>query len=599
MIETTRYLTNDLLFLDGDWRSNNDTNGMTDWILAELHRFMKEDFYEYNARSYGIHTLTALNNLFEFARNEKVRRAAQMTMDFIAAKAAVSMNGLRRVAPFRRSARNASHDDFMTGRNYDVHAYWFGLMAGGAHMRHGGQFDYLEAPGELVPFATGSYRVPPLVLDLAVDKSRSYYQRFWHATQEIYASTPDWLLAAGGMAPPPHPSHLINCGILDLSCQLLGGTINARVSGDETGVVHPTVLMPTRGGTRMSDLIAFEGRHISIPELALGRGRNNTCVAPGFACGVNPRIPARYLAVDPTVGHNCVEQVGTWTFLDLGNTCADRKYGMFVALRQEPCSGDACGTSANSYGTLEVVSNASYATLGDFKRHVLANNQQRWLSMDHETSDYLTVDGRMMRFRMDPSPMVPAMISTGGPPDEPQGLATGDVVNANRGGLVRIDNVRMRSYLVLDFRDPTNHIRSLYEPAPPPPPPPLHQAPIADATGAGARPQTAFTVTWTQRGLQPESFEVFWQGEACSDECAWQSLSGRLAATATSYTKTGVTKNRVYKVRVCSTVGVQTLCSGPVNAITQLGIAPQPCRAGWVRCDDLTCRPRRECEWAP
>ena len=40
---------------------------MTDWVLADLQRFLVEDFYELNSRPYARIVYGAIQNLYDFA----------------------------------------------------------------------------------------------------------------------------------------------------------------------------------------------------------------------------------------------------------------------------------------------------------------------------------------------------------------------------------------------------------------------------------------------------------------------------------------------------------------------------------------------------
>jgi hypothetical protein len=123
-IESSRYLTNDILFQQtNNPQDNNATNGLKAWWLQRLHDYLVRDFIEYNARPYQRYTDEALQNLAAFAVDPQVRTASKMVLDYISAKMAASQNNARRVAPFRRLAGDDSHnligfqDDQQSARN--------------------------------------------------------------------------------------------------------------------------------------------------------------------------------------------------------------------------------------------------------------------------------------------------------------------------------------------------------------------------------------------------------------------------------------------------------------------------------------------------
>src|SRR5262245_39239201 len=116
MTETSRYLTNQLLAREAGSAVaaafDNARNGMNDFMLSHLQKFLKNDFQEFNARRYQGLSIMAIENLFDFADDARVHRAAGILLDYLSAKFAVSSNGLRRIAPFRRKIESAAQTDF-------------------------------------------------------------------------------------------------------------------------------------------------------------------------------------------------------------------------------------------------------------------------------------------------------------------------------------------------------------------------------------------------------------------------------------------------------------------------------------------------------
>src|SRR5262249_44432343 len=67
MIETARYLTNQLLYAEtGDSTYDNEANGMNYFMLNRLQSFLKNDFQEYNSKPYQSFTDDAIQNLYDF-----------------------------------------------------------------------------------------------------------------------------------------------------------------------------------------------------------------------------------------------------------------------------------------------------------------------------------------------------------------------------------------------------------------------------------------------------------------------------------------------------------------------------------------------------
>src|SRR5437016_4510687 len=251
MIMATRYLTNQLLYqrdpqLQFDNRRNSlgevaaeyfathpvplvtvspvpphkdPTPGSCAFLLLDLlQRILRDDFSEYNAKSYQKETRRALVNLCNYAYDHEIRLAARMVLDYISAHFLVSTNDLRRLVPFRRlneSPKTARDDEAEVGghRNCD--------------------------------------------------------------NIEIFASSPSYLITAGGQ-PAPYA----------IDPYILG--IPAPGSEKQVGVAVTTTFMPTTYRHRAiyaQDLIQFS----FFAEYGDVR---NYGVAPDFACGPQIKLPA-------------------------------------------------------------------------------------------------------------------------------------------------------------------------------------------------------------------------------------------------------------------------------------------------------------------
>src|SRR6185312_2702106 len=96
----------------------------------------------------------------------------------------------------------------------------------------------------------------------------------------------------------------------------------------------PTTLMPDREGEDMRELVRIAGS-TDVKE------RNNLCVGPRFACGMNPTLPAGLPAA-------CKEVIGNWTFIDftLDTPTCPFGYGYYVAFYRKDCTTDDCENAA-------------------------------------------------------------------------------------------------------------------------------------------------------------------------------------------------------------------------------------------------------------
>lgn len=269
MIESSRYLVNQLLHKQPGDVYDNATNGLTEWLLAYMQRISKHDFLEFSARPYARLALHALLNLYEFGE-PKIRTAAQILLDYTMVKFALSSNRGRRVTPFRRHQHRINHqandlNDLYAPGGDQIAAYFVAYM---------GQIDaqgklaklpeglVRDTHGALIA-GTAAYRPPPAAYILAMNAAPPFLHRFFHGTRpqlpgssdtidsglEIYYRSPSFLLSAGGS--------FLNSGY--------GSDESGwgdKTAWEETSRAQATTLIPTRTGSaiepKFHDLLRFE-----------------------------------------------------------------------------------------------------------------------------------------------------------------------------------------------------------------------------------------------------------------------------------------------------------------------------------------------------
>jgi len=305
MMESTRYLVNQLLRKTQPEMSDydNKSNGLHDWWMTRLQSILKHDFQEYNSKPYSRLSLDAIQNLAEFAAEDDIRTAARMVLDFSSAKFAVSSSLLRREAPFRRRADHEK-DGFFDDGGLDEQMCRFILYSGKLDafrtMENSlePRQDYRRAPRDcngVVRQAIGSYRVPPMILDLAMNKEhQTTVQMFsggpndFHNSPggiEIYDNTSSYMTAAGGI---PLASGLQLHTHTPWWNPIPNLDINSGNVDSDYGYSVPTVLMPhdpslvRADRTQMIRFDGFEGHKHTA---------NHLCVGRGVACGENPIVP--------------------------------------------------------------------------------------------------------------------------------------------------------------------------------------------------------------------------------------------------------------------------------------------------------------------
>lgn len=464
MTQTSRYLINQLLHKRDpkapQW--NNSNNGMKTLLLERMQLILKNDFEEYNSRPYQRYSLTAIENLHDFAEDPDVKVGARLVLDYSSAKFAVSSNYLRRVVPFRRLAEKRDMSNL-----FDVHADQLTarfLMKSGLSQALPNKTVPIEPVTSMLWWGISKYNVPELIQDLIVNQAhRDFYQRLHHDGAEVYASTPKYLLSAGGIGTESRNVFRVEGpgGVL----------IHKQDDPNDHGVTLPTTLIPSSGGDDWRGFIRFEG--------LLGTGVN-TCVAPGFACGMNPVIPPHLRDMGR------LKENGTWTFVNMQNE------GFYVALYKAFCrddessywcddmdlvTGDRMRFRENeTFGFLEVVPTTMVKSFEDFQQRVLQNNGGRIFTAsgsnvptNKEFNVYMTIDGRRIAFR----PFSDQRFEWGivsiddWKPDRnitKWALAEGDIINSRgKTGYVEIYNPYLDKWLILDFSDPYHPRRVLID----------------------------------------------------------------------------------------------------------------------------------------
>ena len=138
---------------------------------------------------------------------------------------------------------------------------------------------------------TMRYQLPPLITDLILDdRHRTFWQGIRHEGVEINAATPDFLISGGGRWEPRTTKDML-WGNKVLKAFALD-------AADTHGNAMPTTLMPTNYGDDLDALIRIKGH----PDR---EKRNNTCVGPGFACGLHPTVPDAMLRRFPARPRPC------------------------------------------------------------------------------------------------------------------------------------------------------------------------------------------------------------------------------------------------------------------------------------------------------
>ncbi|MFD8493802.1 LGFP repeat-containing protein [Amycolatopsis sp. NPDC059657] len=438
MIETSKYLSNQLLWdVNHNNTYDNAANGLRDYLLPHIQKFAQYDFMEYNSRPYSRLAAHALMNLYDYARDQKIRVAAQIVLDYLTTKFGLSSNDLRRAGPFRRQ-KEREDEEIHTyyGGDSDPMTGMFLLWTGFTPNTGGFIPDSFTGEANIATFS--SYLPPRAAIWRAMDKSEPYQQTFYHGNRpkmsyspdnpdpavEIYSSSPSFLLTAGGV--------WTNSGY----------GYDVRRSYKLVGSAQSTTLMPTKniaghGEVKFEDLIRFRGRSDD-------RSRYNICVSGGFACG--------YGFAMPDVLNTCADHVvnGNWDILNL-DTEKCGKLGMYVATQIVDTKTQEFGKTGLFYAM-----ESSKMDFGKFSTDTLQ------LNANPQAGTFRSPDGHTFVFnygKEDDKYAAQVTSVDGGtqPHWSATGLAQGPTLRSNgHDGYIEIKYPKCDATTVLDYRDAAN-----------------------------------------------------------------------------------------------------------------------------------------------
>ena len=520
MIVTARYLTNQLMFQRGRAiEHDNRRNGGEDrpscfsLLLSLLRNILRGDFSEYNSKNYQSETRWALLNLCTYAYDHEVRLAARMVLDYLSARLAVSTNDLRRLVPFRRKFidKNTGHtsNGFMTVSLLDASFSGSGMGAdpmGPYFAMQAGNLRAYEMPrvSETLPFGIkdsgtdlaievlSDYRIPPLIHDLFVtDQHRRFFQRL-HRTprdevggnrncdnMEIYASSPSYLITAGGApalwAVDPGIYAAING---DAVSQQLGVAVTTSfmptgfLENDATGLIQfGSFSRKLRVNTHWDFLMFGEADTNSVTPMEV----HNYGVAPDFACGAQVYLP---WWVDKNITEGIRDGVPQdphfaqgWSFVNMGRTGSRDTYspGFYLAIYQEK---PGLFTAMEAFDTW-LTPGVSFK---DFKADVLQRNRELRI-FSNVTARYTTRNGnhidfvvwtsndkRSAKFGAQVTDVryggVGSVDAIGRAEVTTRRLSNGTIMNSPEEAKVEISNPSLGGRITLDFTDPAHPRRS-------------------------------------------------------------------------------------------------------------------------------------------
>jgi hypothetical protein len=193
--------------------------------------------------------------------------------------------------------------------------------------------------------------------------------------------------------------------------------------------------MPTKRGGDYRDFVRIAG-HASDDD------RVNTCVGPGFACGLNPALP---VGLPPA----CTQTSGNWTFVDFDANTAECPFGFgyYVAFYRDT-------EKDQSFGFFEAT---PYRTFPSYQADVLSLNQG-WTYRLEKVNVYKRPLGGRVTFVANADEeewgIVDYDIGAGVVKPERRfdkwPVAAGDLMSAPREGCIVVENQKLQQKLIID-----------------------------------------------------------------------------------------------------------------------------------------------------
>jgi hypothetical protein len=167
----------------------------------------------------------------------------------------------------------------------------------------------------------------------------------------------------------------------------------------------PTVIIPTIAGTYVRDLFRFSGDGVHY------RRSENTCVAPGFACGIAPKLPASFTACTEadTVGKAGVSFVNSAKCLP-----SSKGPQFYLALRAVKCPANFCPKDLE-WGVMEIVEAGPLSAASDLAYNRFKSERGAALRAINPDKNgnavYTTAAGLQIAFTLKDSPRALIVLS--------------------------------------------------------------------------------------------------------------------------------------------------------------------------------------------
>lgn len=393
MSESTRYLTNQIIWentrripelaalRDSLVRAgvviDNNQGILKRLLLKTMHQTMCKGFFEFNAQIYQRFTIHALDNLYSFAHDDRIRDGSACLLDYLSTVFAFQSYGSIRYGPYRRSSE-VYQDSSLIGR--DAACSFFAAQSGVFPWDKESRKEIWHtrlSHADMAFYSTMlKYRIPDPILAYMQKRPAEYRAEIRSAyagsgsrqrPTEVYYGSGNYLVTAGGRYEPYAGPNFPTYRYWFSDAPWIYDVITRSSS---------VILDPSREQPHSKlDILHFKGSQWRANNLAIHRG-----FLYGYA-GVDAynspewpqNVPAKW-------GGSGASAVTTYATRDFDFRFLDRSSsGVYIVLGRLRPSATFLRWSYQKYlrGTIEMVDTSKVHSLSELRDTLLARNSPK------------------------------------------------------------------------------------------------------------------------------------------------------------------------------------------------------------------------------
>ncbi len=196
MREVSRYLQ--LEYRRSQGQADTNIAKMERWLENHLEEMVHTGYYEFNAQPYIGYTITALEVLYNHAKNPRIKLLSQQLLDKVHLDYLLGSYALRRYPPYRRRLNYAGIKEFAQ----DPHTAIMQVLLWKYEKKAVNLAHLPHARHQALMAWTSDYQLPDTLYQLMTQPREQYMALIGHgkkASPEIYSSGQSYLISAGGV----------------------------------------------------------------------------------------------------------------------------------------------------------------------------------------------------------------------------------------------------------------------------------------------------------------------------------------------------------------------------------------------------------------